>query len=70
MGDWLAGVRAGAALRAGGREFCLGINLCNCASHVFEGMRVLMFEHMFRADLMWQAAALNPLGFYSPPLAA
>jgi ABC-2 type transport system permease protein len=34
---------------------------CLPSSHVFEGMRALMFEHMFRADLMWQAAALNIL---------
>jgi ABC-2 type transport system permease protein len=29
------------------------------SSHVFEGMRALMFEHTVRADLMWQSAALN-----------
>ena len=29
------------------------------SSHVFEGMRALMFEHDFRGDLMWQAATLN-----------
>ena len=29
------------------------------SSHVFEGMRALMFEHTLRGDLMWQAAALN-----------
>ena len=29
------------------------------SSHVFEGLRALMFEHDFRGDLMWQAAALN-----------
>ena len=31
------------------------------SSHVFEGMRAVMFEHVFRADLMIQAAALNVL---------
>jgi len=29
------------------------------SSHVFEGMRALMFEHTVRIDLMWQSAALN-----------
>ena len=29
------------------------------ASHVFEGMRAVMFEHAVRIDLMWQAAMLN-----------
>ena len=31
------------------------------SSHVFEGMRAIMFEQVFRADLMLQAAALNLL---------
>jgi ABC-2 type transport system permease protein len=31
------------------------------ASHVFEGMRAVMFEEVFRGDLMLQAAALNLL---------
>jgi len=29
------------------------------ASHVFEGMRALMFEQVVRSDLMWRAAGLN-----------
>lgn len=29
------------------------------SSHVFEGMRALMFEHTVRHDLMWQSAGLN-----------
>ncbi|MDH3900624.1 MAG: ABC transporter permease [Gammaproteobacteria bacterium] len=31
------------------------------SSHVFEGMRAVMFEQVFRVDLMLQAAALNLL---------
>jgi ABC-2 type transport system permease protein len=31
------------------------------SSHVFEGMRAVMFEHIFRADLMIQAAVMNVL---------
>ncbi|MEA2093294.1 MAG: ABC transporter permease [Pseudomonadota bacterium] len=31
------------------------------SSHVFEGMRAVMFEHVFRADLMIQAALMNVL---------
>jgi ABC-2 type transport system permease protein len=31
------------------------------SSHVFEGMRAVMFEQVFRLDLMLQAAALNLL---------
>lgn len=31
------------------------------SSHVFEGMRALMFEHTVRIDLMWQSAGLNVL---------
>jgi ABC-2 type transport system permease protein len=31
------------------------------SSHVFEGMRAVMFEHVFRVDLMLQAALLNML---------
>jgi ABC-2 type transport system permease protein len=31
------------------------------SSHVFEGMRAVMFEQVFRADLMLRAAALNVL---------
>jgi len=31
------------------------------SSHVFEGMRAIMFEHVFRVDQMLQAAALNLL---------
>ena len=31
------------------------------SSHVFEGMRAVMFEHVFRADLMIQAAVMNVL---------
>ena len=42
-------------------EWLQSVAWCLPSSHVFEGMRVLMFEHMFRADLMWQAAALNSL---------
>ncbi|MHB8454308.1 MAG: ABC transporter permease [Acidiferrobacterales bacterium] len=29
------------------------------SSHVFEGMRALLFDHVFRMDLFWDAAALN-----------
>lgn len=29
------------------------------ASHVFEGMRAVLFENRFRADLFWNAVALN-----------
>jgi ABC-2 type transport system permease protein len=29
------------------------------SSHVFEGMRAVMFEHSVRLDLMWQAVLLN-----------
>src|SRR5262249_14678691 len=28
-------------------------------TYVFEGMRALLIQHVFRADLMWQAFALN-----------
>lgn len=31
------------------------------ASHVFEGMRAVMFEHVFRADLLWHAILLNAI---------
>jgi ABC-2 type transport system permease protein len=31
------------------------------SSHVFEGMRAVMFEQQFRPDLFWQAALLNLL---------
>lgn len=31
------------------------------SSHVFEGMRAVMFEHVFKADLMIQAAVMNML---------
>jgi ABC-2 type transport system permease protein len=31
------------------------------SSHVFEGMRAVLFEHVFRADLLWKALALNAL---------
>lgn len=29
------------------------------ASHVFEGMRAVLFDHTFRTDLLWYAVALN-----------
>jgi ABC-2 type transport system permease protein len=29
------------------------------SSHVFEGMRAVMFEQTVRLDLMWQAVVLN-----------
>ena len=29
------------------------------ASHVFEGMRAVLFDHTFREDLLWYAVALN-----------
>jgi ABC-2 type transport system permease protein len=29
------------------------------ASHVFEGMRAVLFDHSFRVDLLWYAVALN-----------
>ena len=29
------------------------------SSHVFEGMRAVMFEHTVRVDLLWQAVGLN-----------
>jgi ABC-2 type transport system permease protein len=32
-------------------------------TYVFEGMRSLLIEHIFRADLMWRALALNTLWF-------
>jgi ABC-2 type transport system permease protein len=32
-------------------------------TYVFEGMRSLLIEHIFRADLMWRALALNVLWF-------
>jgi ABC-2 type transport system permease protein len=32
-------------------------------TYVFEGMRALLIEHIFRADLMWRALALNVLWF-------
>jgi ABC-2 type transport system permease protein len=32
-------------------------------TYVFEGMRSLLVEHIFRADLMWRALALNALWF-------
>ena len=32
-------------------------------TYVFEGMRGLLIEHIFRADLMWRALALNVLWF-------
>ena len=28
-------------------------------TYVFEGMRALLIEHVFRADLMWRALALE-----------
>ena len=31
------------------------------ASHVFEGMRAVLFDHTFRTDLLWYAVALNVL---------
>jgi ABC-2 type transport system permease protein len=40
-------------------EWLQGIAWLLPSSHVFEGMRALMFEQVFRGDLMWQAAALN-----------
>jgi ABC-2 type transport system permease protein len=32
-------------------------------TYVFEGMRALLIEHIFRADLMWWALGLNALWF-------
>jgi ABC-2 type transport system permease protein len=32
-------------------------------TYVFEGMRSLLIEHIFRADLMWRALGLNVLWF-------
>jgi ABC-2 type transport system permease protein len=32
-------------------------------TYVFEGMRALLIEHIFRADLMWRALGLNVLWF-------
>jgi len=32
-------------------------------TYVFEGMRALLIEHIFRADLMWPALGLNALWF-------
>jgi ABC-2 type transport system permease protein len=32
-------------------------------TYVFEGMRALLIEHIFRADLMWRALALNAFWF-------
>ena len=31
------------------------------SAYVFEGMRGVMFQHVFRADLFWSALALNAL---------
>ena len=31
------------------------------SSHVFEGMRAVLFDHVFRVDLLWHAIALNVL---------
>ncbi|HUC61887.1 MAG TPA: ABC transporter permease [Alphaproteobacteria bacterium] len=31
------------------------------SAYVFEGMRAVMFRHVFRTDLLWHAAALNAL---------
>ena len=31
------------------------------SSYVFEGMRAVLFQHVFRTDLLWHAAALNAL---------
>lgn len=42
-------------------EWLQPVAWCLPSSHVFEGMRALMFEHVFRSDLMWQATALNIL---------
>ncbi len=39
------------------------------ASHVFEGMRAVLFDHTFRMDLLWHAVLLNVVyltaGFFS-----
>ena len=40
-------------------EWLQAVAWCLPSSHVFEGMRAVMFEHVFRGDLMWQAAGLN-----------
>ena len=31
------------------------------SSYVFEGMRAVLFEELFRSDLLWRAVALNVL---------
>jgi ABC-2 type transport system permease protein len=39
------------------------VSLALPPTYVFEGMRGLLIEHIFRADLMWRAFALNALWF-------
>jgi ABC-2 type transport system permease protein len=39
------------------------VSLALPPTYVFEGMRGLLIEHIFRADLMWRALALNVLWF-------
>jgi ABC-2 type transport system permease protein len=39
------------------------VSLALPPTYVFEGMRGLLIEHIFRADLMWRALALNALWF-------
>ena len=38
-------------------------------TYVFEGMRALLIEHVFRADLMLQAFALNAVLFSAAAIA-
>lgn len=40
-------------------EWILPVSLALPSTHVFEGMRAVMFEGVFRADLMLNAAGLN-----------
>jgi ABC-2 type transport system permease protein len=39
------------------------VSLALPPTYVFEGMRGLLIEHIFRADLMWRALALNVVWF-------
>lgn len=42
-------------------EWLQAVAWCLPPSYVFEGMRAVLVEHQFRADLFWQALALNGL---------
>jgi ABC-2 type transport system permease protein len=44
-------------------EWLQSVALVLPPTYVFEGMRSLLIEHIFRADLMWRALGLNVLWF-------